>query len=1676
MATETSYIQLTLPAHGEFENTWEIPVNQNFVLVDRLFAPLSTSGGHAHTGVAGQGPQILHASLFNAGVQTHAQIDAHIATGGLHSDTKISSVSGDHGDIPGNLVTVTDVTTIKFTNATVVDEGSGVIMITAAATAGTSDVASKPESAPITWVDNFNWPSSRPLSMYGWAVQNSSTPVDKEFMVMGPTSSGSGDHAELALIDLTDTTPQQGYVVNHCQIHLPHGITQRVTLDATKLAPSNGFSWQLGDDVNLNLDLLSANKGGDYTRPALYGLSLQLRKPNGSSTVSYSIRLKPHEDTATFPEVTWTDFSGNLPEVGGAWQNLAPEFMIGIHEFSLRKHATEPFSFYLNYYYNGGMVFTQLFTDGNPLHQAFVDGLQELQANLAADTTPKQPVFGRMGFSVGWSLPADRDFDIWMRNFSATSQDDLDVLGIVALADDAPPPPPVPVCATGEFTNVFIGDEFDFDGPTTGLPSSDWIVNDIFPTGNEGSQNSDGFYVENRSTGSFEIVWCDPAVEDAVSSDVLVSRELNQTFEATGINLPTGDINEVDVEYFFATTGTAVPVEWEYPAASGGVYAAGAAVPSTFLNPEDVAWDVDGSGKSRLTFTYSAGNKLPWGAALDAKVTARFEPFEEVTFPNVLSVVPGVPSFDQVTQLVWDDFTDPVNPVWVSYNPGNSSIPEGSTIFIGVAGPSLPLGDNFWSEGFGSWGFSDADGASDAYSLDPVTGVSPLWDRLAGGVISDPVTAPLVGYPPDFVASPGQAITTRVLTNPGDSRMVATSITRLAHDQYSKPLAERGLTLSITNPNTGEVYVNYPAVLAGSVIPRPPMVISQTTTPSPDTSQGAAVGLSITGKYFDDDPTIVLGATGWASPNRVYSPNDPDLTYTNNPSGTQTITVANTLLSSAPSTVLDLELRNTALYGTLPAIFTRALVDIGRVGTTLTPLIDGTFVGGAGALVEDRTVTISVKVKDVDIGAILTFTRPGQATPAFFRINSIYRNPVPDPFTDFFEWSINVTTTELSGSEGSLASTVLLYLVQGNGKYVSTSIPVTLSTQPSLDGVGIDSPYSGSNNVWNISSNDPVTREIFFETTNATYDSRIEVVNPGAGGLSIEEPWEEIVAGQRYKATAHLLTGTVSLSEVGFTLTKPSRPGATLLTNTLNPAIQFVVSLAVTSGPSFDTPPTEGHYSLFSIPGVFIPADGVGSNLLVEFLDTGLADIVHVSGPVVINSASTTTIVGSVRFADDTSGKQIVVRVSHTDIMPTPVSTLTTAGVVTTPVVPTLISASMLPPVEGTTGTVLTINGAGLIPPTTPVGRTPLTYTYSYTSSGAPAALSNIVSVTNTATQLVHTADITAATAGQSINLAVNYLGGNTATFNSLAVVTSSGSTDTDPLIGEIQLWNAGTTDFTVSPPTAVTVRPNGTAILRVTGSGLNSSNVDPATGFYMEVVGEEYVMSESPVDSRETAPGPGLTNDLGSPNRYEVVSLTQQTDDEILAIVPATMVLANLRSRVRLDRPAGHPDGAGTWDLAAIDDTGLGALRGLPAYGTTFRHGDTSIIPRMNVDQAAGITQVAVSRSLQTQMAPGFEDGSISITIRLQAAQSTLPTVFSIPDVATGADFSNIQVSATANPFEYIITADLPDPGVGNTLDSPYDEAQSAYLSLRFSTGHIIAGGRLGATDWGSLPGHISF
>jgi hypothetical protein len=123
----TQYISLKKPLSGSFQNIWDVPLNENWDTIAALFSS-AAEVGHTHSGAEGQGPQVDHTALLSIGTYTHAELDTHVDNTALHANTAIGTISGDHANSPV-ITTVTDVTHIKFTNATVTDLGSGVIQV-----------------------------------------------------------------------------------------------------------------------------------------------------------------------------------------------------------------------------------------------------------------------------------------------------------------------------------------------------------------------------------------------------------------------------------------------------------------------------------------------------------------------------------------------------------------------------------------------------------------------------------------------------------------------------------------------------------------------------------------------------------------------------------------------------------------------------------------------------------------------------------------------------------------------------------------------------------------------------------------------------------------------------------------------------------------------------------------------------------------------------------------------------------------------------------------------------------------------------------------------------------------------------------------------------------------------------------------------------------------------------------------------------------------------------------------------------------------------------------------------------------------------------------------------------------------------------------------------------------
>lgn len=761
MAENTPNLNLPQPDHGSYPNTWEQPLNEALSSIDAAFDP---TNGHDHTGTegVGKGPKLDHtAALLNVGTNTHDDIDTHIADTTLHTDTMISEIVDDD-----NTVTVSDVVSLHFAGATVTTTGAGVAVVTfvpgnGGGGGGTTNPYSKPDSAPVAYTDNFNWPAGQPLDAHCWHVA-SDTSGAYPFYV-GGEAGGSGTCAELITADFTTPDIDQvptGHSSAHNSCHIPHGVIQRVTLMVEKFEPAavtstgvsglNNVGWK--DSYTLSLDLLADNSltgttsNGSSSAPCPLGVSLMITKPTQDNGLFYAIRVRSH---LSLPEVRYTlfpaptDSSGTITD---QWQDLPLSYMYGCHEFSLHRSyvsETAPDTYTLSYYYNSGLIFSHTFAenDGTDIWEE----IESLRTRLVAkDTVPN---FGRMGFSVGWDLdPAkNHKFLVRIKCVTLTSQDEEAIRRVVGPLPDANTPPapdtnPIQACSSGVFSDVYVGDYFDLDGTSTNYGGSDWKVISATPAG--GSANGASFKVTNTQTEESWDIYCDLPTVIENTAYIFPGQRLDIPLPGRGlprstcVKLPISNppLPGLHGNAVFQFNNNGVPKNWKAPTAGGPTYVIGDAVPTNFVElrsyhanntvlADGTPGDRDANGNTTIVFDVIPGDLLPYGTEFVLTGTPSYETSYTFTWDASLRVGSAPPYLNTpgdgqiiYTVLVWDTVTNPALPAWKKINPGDD-IFEGSTIAVGVSGHNLPLGKYFWNYGFegtgGYWWRSDSTGTVD---------------------------------------------------------------------------------------------------------------------------------------------------------------------------------------------------------------------------------------------------------------------------------------------------------------------------------------------------------------------------------------------------------------------------------------------------------------------------------------------------------------------------------------------------------------------------------------------------------------------------------------------------------------------------------------------------------------------------------------------------------------------------------------------------------------------------------------------------------------------------------------------------------------------------------------------------------------------------------------------------
>jgi len=1783
---KSNNLNLNLPDKGSNKNEWDVPVNENFQILDDQFSGAGEVG-HSHSGVNGQGPKIDHANLNDAGTNTHAEIDTHIADASIHgpfTDETLGKVTNaDNSD------EFTNVTEIQFANTSIQELSSGVVLVTAQAqTAAEELLNNSTTSAAVAWTDNFNWPVGTLLGDQCWATDV--TTDGPSFAVRNNAGSGAGTRAELIVPEATT-----GAVTSLADCHVPHGLVQRVTVVVDDVSDGATDLVATGDAVTLSLDLLSTPQVGGVNRPTLRGVSLLISKAAGSNLLTY--QLSVDTSTGPSPQVTvdlTTAIDTLFTPVTGYSGDLTQEFLEGCHEFSVSRAKVESEldndtpAITFHYYYNYRLAATFTCSPASTAtaqQRSFYSKVDELINQVFATSNPVEPEFGRIGFGVGYDVRTGSALQMRVRCVTVTSQDDifLPTPGELPTTDIDPGGGGEPCCPPGTtgggvdvgdpFVNggiLDVGDPFDYDGPN--IFGTTWVIDSEVIAQNG---NDVGFLVVETNVAeprSFT-VFCEPPAPAASQSGIpyvptatVIGAGAAALSELIleGSNLPEG---QWDANNNVADSQQLVQVSiftdqdlyysggqgWMQNSANAQLIPAGTQLYPTYNGPgalgflsgmivfSDQEITIDDTGSQRKLISAAATTALsvlPKGATFTIRLTPKFNTNTadwSAEFPGALRIAQGNP-FDYpvtLTKFKYDPYA--TNPSW---EPITNGLTEGDVVLFGFSGIDMPVGQGYWSQaGDGPvWSISDANSVLPTDGLPPNVSAPYVFAnpnaqvQASFAVINMPDTAMANTVPSGAPLPDGSIGTTQFNPAIGPNSIGFENngfwgTWKINNDFFTAALTGgTDLRIRVFDQTSNVEFGAFDIALVSEISARPlssngAILIDPSDGTDPITQAGNIVTVlaSLSHSDWESGQTGLFEAdlvSGFANNGTTLTDSD----FSANGSGaTKVFALELQELSATEGENIVVTYRNKLAFDQGQA-GQELTINFGQVAAGTTPAEPAIInTASAGVIENDSSADnqITLNVEAIVDGASVEFYAPGLVvtsgaiTTATTRLDPTYisvAGATPAiPAGGAGDWVIPLNVIDPDDTLATVTPTGAFDIVIRNpdGQYsnVSSAGQITFDQDPTFNSIQVlpaADHLPGELDLSNAAAPGAVFNiEIDLIGAASNFDGGPPTITTSGGYFSSFVVLPNPV-GNVWTISAQL-NGTAALGDTAdLVITKQPAPGGTGPSTVALSALEFVQSLGVGGGgsnpgtlgatfgggpftssvnpTSFSGAPAEGLYSEFTIAGRFAPEDGTGSNLTVDFVDsTGTT----VAASTTITAATTSSISGFVRWADNKAGKLVTTKITDSTLSQT--VTAGTSARIVQPAAPRVRSAVLTPAYEGTTGATLTIYGTGLVPGSVPSGASALNYSYSLFDSGDDTAFSSATLTSSSSTQLVYSVDIAASTAGRSFGVAINYLGGNTLRAGNLGFILSQPAGD--PTITGLTLYN----EF-ADPDAATVVAPvpntDKTALLRIQGTNLGSANVDPGglgdpasdPGVYLEIVGEEDDSVSS--DIKETPPGPGLSAAL-SEDRIEVVEIVTQSTDEIIARVPASIPYSNLRARVWLNRPATHPDGAGEWDLAAVDATGAGNARGLTSIGTTVRYGQHARGPKVNVDPTQGATQLDVARSLQSQVGPGTEGGFVTLTVRLREAVATTeaPAVTAVASDLYGVKFENIAVTKLVSPFEIQITMNVPEPGVNNTYpDASFTTATPVVCALQFANGSIIAGATLGANDWGDTGSFIAY
>ena len=718
MSLFTAFINLELPAHGEYPNSWEVPANANFALIDVLFDGVRSDGGgggHVHDGTPGQGPQIRHDELVAAtiGSYDHDDIDTHIDDTSIHFTERLVTVSDD-----GVSTVVNDVLEIQFPNAvSIVDAGGGVVVVNTGSV-GSGGPVGVPSHLPVTYppvavTDYFNGVNGQPLSSSNWFV---TAPQGVELLVK--------DEAATLAQDVSLGGVAQGTNVNRVKAQVPHSEVQRVTLYVCRVGTDDFV--EDTDVFSFQLALMSSVFAGvnSISRLGLF-FKIDVFKQSGQIYMTRTLYAIPTVGTSGNGNVTvlWTD-TGPVSDFRS---------YLGSHEFSLdRNHA-------FHYSYNNGPV--NMGTANNT--GAATPFIATLSNSLMSEYTAYSqasgplgiaPQFGRFGFDTAWAIPQSGLVDASFRFFTATSTDDENLYYSAVKrftnCDEIPPQPqPLPCCDSGLYSAVEVGTILPTDPPTgSGLnsvvnytviqriPEGDstywWAGFLLRRTGFENDPNADTYPVYCEVPANVEVRTIVPGrpcttggrieIRGDYLPDLLDKPEITPTLSSEALDTPLAPgAGNYPQPIPYPVPYLPGSVVGGPPNTTAGIWSNTLPVVESVIEVTD--WYRDLSTGS-IIIDFNVGDGLPYGASLDVTLTSLVNSASTVTVNQAIILYPPAPAITQVRYFQRDVSGD-----WVELDPLDG-LPESSRIYMVVCGKRLPLpipkttdassALNYWTPGF----------------------------------------------------------------------------------------------------------------------------------------------------------------------------------------------------------------------------------------------------------------------------------------------------------------------------------------------------------------------------------------------------------------------------------------------------------------------------------------------------------------------------------------------------------------------------------------------------------------------------------------------------------------------------------------------------------------------------------------------------------------------------------------------------------------------------------------------------------------------------------------------------------------------------------------------------------------------------------------------------------------